>query len=64
VAIVSEPDRAAPVFAATLKPTAPFPVPVAPDITVIHGSLLLAVHAHAAVVVTLTVPVLAVAGAF
>jgi hypothetical protein len=52
------------VFAATLKPTAPFPVPVAPDITVIHGSLLLAVHAHAAVVVTLTVPVLAVAGAF
>jgi hypothetical protein len=58
------PVRAPPVFAATLNPTAPFPVPVAPDVTVIHCALLLAVHAHAAVVVTLTVPVLAAAGAF
>jgi hypothetical protein len=64
VAIVTMPVRAAPVFTATLKPTAPLPVPAAPDVTVSHTALLTAVHAHAAVVVTFTVPVLAVDGTF
>jgi hypothetical protein len=63
VAIVIVPARAVPVFAATLKPTVPLPVPEAPLVTVIHGAPLTAVHAHAAVVVTVTVPMLAVAGA-
>jgi hypothetical protein len=47
-----------------LNPTDPFPVPAAPDVTVIHGTLLTAVHPHNAVVVTVAVPVLATAGAF
>jgi len=64
VAIVSMPVRAVPVFAATLKPTTPLPVPAAPDVTVSHTALLTAVHAHAAVVVTFTVPVFAVEGTF
>lgn len=58
------PFREAPVLAATLNPTEPFPVPAAPDVTVIHTALLTAVHAQAAVVVTFSVPVLAAAGAF
>jgi hypothetical protein len=64
VAIVSVPVRAAPVFAAMLKPTDPFPVPDAPDVTVSHGALLTAVHTQAAPAVTLDVPVPAVAAAF
>ena len=36
--------RAAPVFAATLKPTDPLPLPLAPEVTVIHDTLLLAVQ--------------------
>ena len=64
VAIVSMPVRAAPVFSATLKPTTPLPVPAAPDVTVSHTALLTAVHGHAAVVVTFTVPVFAVEGTF
>jgi hypothetical protein len=63
VAIAIVPARGVPVFAATLKPTVPLPVPEAPLVTVIHGAPLTAVHAHAAVVVTVTVPVLALAGA-
>ena len=43
-AIVSVPVRAAPVLEATLNATEPLPVPVAPDVTVIHEALLLAVH--------------------
>jgi hypothetical protein len=58
------PLRAAPVFAATLRPTDPLPVPDAPDVTVIHGTPLTAVHEHAAVVVTATVGVLALASTF
>ena len=64
VAIITMPVRAAPVFAATLKPTTPLPVPAAPDVTVSHTALLTAVHAHAAAVVTFTDPVLAVEGTF
>jgi hypothetical protein len=64
LAIVNVPLRAAPVFAAMLKPTGPLPVPAAPEVTVIHATLLVAVHAHVAPLVTVTDPVLAVAGAF
>lgn len=55
-AIVSVPVRAAPVLAATLKPTDPFPVPLAPDVTAIHCTLLLAVQVQPDGVVTLTGP--------
>jgi len=53
-AIVRVPIRAAPTFLETLKPTLPFPVSLAPDVTVIHESLLTAVHEQPAVVVTCT----------
>jgi hypothetical protein len=43
-AIVTVPVRAAPVFEATLNVTEPFPVPVAPATTVIHGASLVAVR--------------------
>ncbi len=44
-AIVSEPDREFDeVFAATEYPTDPFPVPEAPDVTVTHAALLVAVQ--------------------
>jgi len=46
VAIVIVPVRAAPVLAATAKPTAPFPEPLAPLVIVSHDALLVAVHAH------------------
>ena len=45
-AIVIVPFRAAPVFAATVNVTVPFPLPVVPAVTVIHGTELLADHAH------------------
>jgi len=54
VAIVSVPVRAAPELAATVKPTDPVPVPVAPEVTEIHDAPLVAVHRHALVVVTAT----------
>ena len=49
--------RWAPVFAATVNATVPLPLPVAPDVIVNHGLLVLltAVHAQPAVVVTVTV---------
>ena len=53
-AIVRVPFRPAPVFAATLKFTFPGPVPLAPEVTVIHGALLDADHAHPDVVDTAT----------
>jgi hypothetical protein len=64
LAIVTVPVRAPTVFAAMLSPTDPLPVPDAPDVTVIHAAPLLAVHAQAAVVVTVTVVVLAPATTF
>ena len=45
-AIAIVPVRAAPVLAATVNITVPFPLPVAPDVTVIQGTVLLADHAH------------------
>jgi hypothetical protein len=63
-AIATVPVRAPPLFAAMLRPTEPSPVPVAPEVTVIHGAPLVAVHAQAAAVVTVTVVVLAPASTF
>jgi hypothetical protein len=54
-AIVSVPERAGPVVAATLNATAPLPLPPAPDDRAIHGTLLCAVHEHPAAAVTATV---------
>lgn len=45
-AIAIVPLRAAPVLASTVNVTVPFPLPVAPDVTVIHGTVLLADQAH------------------
>ena len=48
-----------PVLGATEYPTDPLPRPVAPDVTVIHAAVLVAVHEHVfAEAVTATVPVL------
>ena len=47
-----------------LRPTDPFPVPDAPDVTVIHEAPLDAVHAQAAAVVIVTEVVLAPAPTF
>jgi hypothetical protein len=58
------PVRALPVLAATLRPTEPFPLPDAPEVIVIHGTPLVAVHVQPAAVVTATVVVLAVASTF
>src|SRR3954453_8742228 len=46
--MVSVPVRAAPVFAAALKTTAPLPVPEAPLAIVSHGAFAPAVHAQEA----------------
>ena len=45
-------------LAATLYTTAPLPLPLAPAVTVIHASLLIAVHAQPVVAVTVTLPLL------
>jgi hypothetical protein len=42
-----------PVFCVKLNVTVPLPVPLAPDVTVIHDASLAAVHAHVLLVVTL-----------
>jgi hypothetical protein len=64
-AIVNAPVRAAPVLAATVKVTDPLPLPVAPEVTVIHCTLLAAVHAHPTAAVTVTgVPAPPVAARF
>lgn len=56
-ATVRLPERAPPVFGAMMKLTLPSPAPVNPDATVIHGTLLTAVHAHRLDVITETVRV-------
>jgi hypothetical protein len=55
------PLRAVPLLAATLNPTDPLPVPDVPDVTLIHGTPLVAVHAQPAPAITVTVPVAALA---
>jgi hypothetical protein len=52
--IVAVPVRALPEFAATLKVTVPFPLPLAPAATVTQAALLVAVHVHPAAVDTAT----------
>ena len=54
--MVSVPERAPPVLAATLKATEPFPVPLPPEEIEIHDAPLLAVHAQLLLVDTPTVP--------
>jgi hypothetical protein len=54
-AMVIVPVRAPPEFAATLNSTVPFPLPLAPDVTVTQEALLVAVHAQLLVVETATV---------
>jgi hypothetical protein len=54
-AIVRVPDRAGPVVGATLNATVPLPLPLAPDESAIHDTLLFAVHEHPAAAVTATV---------
>jgi hypothetical protein len=44
--MVIVPARAAPVFAPTLNVTDPPALPLEPDVMVIHGARLMAVHAH------------------
>ena len=56
-AIVSVPLRLeAPVLAATLNATVPFPDPDAPLVTVIQEALLAAVHGHPVATVTVLLP--------
>src|SRR5688500_16964076 len=50
------------VFDATLKPSDPFPLPLAVVVSVIQVTVLLAVHGHPALVVMPTVPVPPAAG--
>jgi hypothetical protein len=55
-ATVIVPLRAPPVLTATLNATDPLPVPLAPDVTVIHDAPLLADHWHPLCVVTAIEP--------
>jgi hypothetical protein len=48
-------------FAATLKNTDPLPVPLAPDVIVIHDAVLVVVHAQPAPAVTV-IPLKAIPG--
>ena len=54
---VSVPLRCGPVLLATEKSTVPFPVPLAPDVTVMKLALVVAVQPQPLVVMTFTVPV-------
>ncbi len=48
--------RVAPGFAAAVNATVPLPLPLAPDVMVIHDEPVIAVHVHPGAVVTLNVP--------
>jgi hypothetical protein len=54
--MVNVPVRCGPVFAATENCVTPSPLPLAPEVMVIHVALLAAVHAQPVAVVTLTEP--------
>ena len=57
-AMLRVPARGPPVLAATLNPTDPFPLPLAPEVTSTHPALLLAVQVQPLPLVdTSTVPV-------
>jgi hypothetical protein len=53
-AIVSVPVRIAGPLTVALNPTEPLPVPLAPDVTVSHDALLVALHGQSAAAVTVT----------
>jgi hypothetical protein len=53
-AIASVPLRGAVVLSVALNSTEPLPIPLAPDVIVSHGTLLVAVHGQCAAVVTVT----------
>jgi hypothetical protein len=53
-AIVSVPERDGPSVAAIVNVTLPDPFPLAPDVSVIHGTLLTALQAHPAAAATFT----------
>jgi len=53
-ATVSVPVRVGPLVAATANVTLPAPFPLAPLLMLIHGALLVAVHAHPAAALTVT----------
>ncbi|MFN7919502.1 MAG: hypothetical protein U0Q16_05360 [Bryobacteraceae bacterium] len=61
-AIVIVPDREGPALPAALNETVPAPLPLAPPVTVIHASLLVADHPHPAAADTFTDPDPPVAG--
>jgi hypothetical protein len=61
-AITAVPVRSGPCVGATLNATGPGPAPV-DGLTVIHGTLLAAVHGHAAAAATRTLPALPAAAA-
>ena len=52
--MVTVPVRAAPLFAAVVRPTVPFPAPLAPDVTAIHGTFEVDVQLQPAPAVTIT----------
>ena len=56
-ATVSEPLRAAPVLAATVKAVDPLPLPPVPEVIVIHGVVVDADHAQPVPLMTVTDPV-------
>ncbi len=62
LSVVIVPVRAEPVFAVTENETVPFPVPLAPDVMVIQGTLLTAVHVQPAAEIILKLPFPPVAG--
>jgi hypothetical protein len=55
-ATVMVPDREGPLVGAAVNPTDPDPLPLSPDVMVIHEAPLDALHAHPAPVVTVTLP--------
>jgi len=68
IVVVAEPTvivplRAAPVLPATLYPIVPLPLPVAPEVTVIHDASLVAVQLQEAALETVIEPVLEAAAA-
>ena len=63
-AMVRLPERGPPVFAAAVKVTAPFPVPVAPSVIESHDALLVDVQPHPAGAETFTDPFPPAAGTF
>ena len=54
--MVSVLERALPTFGKTVKATDPLPVPLAPDVNMIHEALVVAVHAQPFAADTFTEP--------